>query len=80
MQWCLSEGKRGSCLGPPFLGSPSWYFARKYSFLVKKLLSAYIIFSEPHHSSVLCLQRGPEEYCFRLSAESYGTTNQSTRQ
>ena len=35
-------------------------FACKYSsFLVKNFLSAYIIFSEPHHNSVLRLQTAP---------------------
>jgi len=47
---------------PPFFKKPpSRYIARKNSsFLVKKLLSAHIIFSKPHHNSVLCLQRGPQ--------------------
>jgi len=53
----VREGKRSTWLGPP-----SKYFARKYSsFLLKKLLPAHITFSEPHHNSVLCQQRGPEE-------------------
>ena len=57
---CLTEGKWSNCLGPPFLGLPSWYFACKYfSFLVINLLSAHIKFSEPHHNSGLCLQRVP---------------------
>ena len=47
---------------PTLSRAPSRYFARKYSlFLVKNLLSTHIIFSEPHHNSVLCLQRVPEE-------------------
>jgi len=39
--------------------APSRYFGRKYtSFFMKNLLSAHIIFSEPHHNSVglLCIQ------------------------
>jgi len=46
----------------PFLGPPSRYSERKYSsFLVKGLLSAHMIFSEPHPDSVLYLQRGPQQ-------------------
>ena len=34
----------------------------KYSsFLVKNVLFAHIVFSEPHHNSVVCLQSGPLE-------------------
>jgi len=28
---------------------------------VKIVLSALIVFSEPHHNSVVCLPRGPQE-------------------
>jgi len=49
-------------LGPLFKGPPSRYFVCKYSpLLVKRLLSALIIFSEPHLNSLLCVQRGPQE-------------------
>ena len=34
----LRVGERGTCIGPPFLGSPSTCFARKFSpFLVRNL-------------------------------------------
>ena len=45
------EGKRSTCFGPL-----SRYFVLKYSsLLVKSLLSAHIIFSEPHLNSLLCV-------------------------
>ena len=48
-------------------GAPSSYFAGKYSsFLVKNILSAFIIFSEPRDNSVLCRQSGPQEQLQRV--------------
>ena len=46
----------------PLIMAPSRYFACKYSsFLVKNLLFAHTIFSEPHHNSVLYPQRGRQQ-------------------
>jgi len=59
---CLREGKRSNCLGSPLFRGPLRYLVRKYSsLLVKNLLSPHILFSEPHHNSVFCLQRGPQD-------------------
>jgi len=47
---CLRGGKRGNCLGLPFLGTPLEVF-HAYIFLNfgKKLLSTHIIYSEADH-------------------------------
>jgi len=58
---CLNEASEARA-PLPFSGAPTGCFACKYSSsLVKILLFAHIIFTEPHHNQALCLQKGPQQ-------------------
>jgi len=64
---CLKGRQTKHLLWAPISGPLSMYSARQYSsLLVKSLLSAHIIFSEPHHNSVLCVQSGLQELLQRV--------------
>ena len=60
---CLRKSSEALALGPPFQGPLKVFHAQLFLILVKNVLSAHIIFSEPHHNLVLCPQGAPKSKC-----------------